>query len=815
MKLLSIFLHPFAGIVNKQIEFTGGMNVILGDNEAGKSTLMKALQMVLFEPTHQTPAAEKKLLKDVLPVGGGDMIAIDLNVENNGDVYLIKKQWGKSSLSSFNKINEAPITDPKEVQHKIDELLVQNKTVWNSVMFAEQAALSNTHNIFGEEDEIESNLDAILQNAIINNGGISPKEIQQSVNSKLQLIIKNWDLNNNKPVLGNNGLGSYDNRRQRDIGEILSMAYQINDQERNRDARKLYDEQLDTVVDKIEKKSNDYQEIKLFIEQNKNIIEDIRKRSIAEEKKQKFEAIALQLKEDFKNWNGATFELPILENIHKNDVDNKAQIHTELQIALKKQGAENRKQKLETIEKLLEDWKLLTQRQGQMQQFESDDLTLFQKTKKSLENEKIKYQALNNLQQFLVEIFATQSTSLQISNGNETNVETSIAASAIHQITADGKIEFHYQDLKIKVMAADNNLITCEKNISLYEQIINDLLKKYNLSKSEEIETLHRNYLDLTNDIQSLEKQTKLTLGNDTIASLKAEAELLESMGDSRPATTLQQLFQTALTAEAASKINVDNKIKLIHIFNAKYQSIDVLNDLQIENNGALKNCNDELGKLAALPENITNAELFITQFETTQLQERKLSDEINELRVEKSRLEGMVFDTTVAEYNDSISFLMIEKESKIQQAHSLIMVNNKLEQIMNRTAENPYHLYHSRMRDYLEVLTNGKYTDITIEKSVPATIKQAGDKELHVNQLSQGTSGLLGIALRLSMADYFLENKEGFLIFDDPMTDLDDNRQSTTTNCLMQYASSRQVIIFTCHRSHYELFGGNKMELN
>jgi len=815
MKLLSISLHPFAGIVNKQIEFTGGMNVILGDNEAGKSTLMKALQMVLFEPTHQTPAAEKKLLKDVLPVGGGDMIAIDLNVENNGAVYQIKKQWGKSSLSSFNKINEAPITDPKEVQHKIDELLVQNKTVWNSVMFAEQAALSNTHNIFGEEDEIESNLDAILQNAIINNGGISPKEIQQSVNSKLQLISKNWDLNNNKPVIGNNGLGSYDNPRQRDIGEILSMAYQINAHEKNRDARKLYDEQLDTVVDKIEKKSNDYQGIKLFIEKNKNIIDDIRKRSLLEEKKQKLEAISIQLKEDFKNWNGATFELPILENIYKNDLENKEKINAELQIALKKQGAENRKQKLDIIEKLVEDWKLQSHRQSQLQKIQPDDLALFQKTKKSLENEKIKYQTLNNLQQFLVEIFASQPTSLQINNGNISNVETSIAASTIHQITAEGKIEFHYQDLKIKVMAADNNLIACEKNISLYEQTLNDLLVKYNLSNIEEIESLHLNYLDLSNEIQSIEKQTKLTLGNDTIASLKAEAELLESLGDSRPATTLQQLYQAALTAEAASKINVDNKIKLIHIFNAKYQSIDILNDMQIENNGSLKICNDELSKLAALPENITNAELFITQFETTQLQERNLSDEINELRVEKSRLEGMVFDTTVAEYEDSINFLMIEKESKIQQAHSLITVNNKLEEIVNRTATNPYQLYHSKMRDYLEELTNGKYTDITIEKSVPATIKQGGEKELHVNQLSQGTSGLLGIALRLSMADYFLKDREGFLIFDDPMTDLDDNRQSTTSNCLMQYSSSRQVIIFTCHRSHYELFGGKKIELN
>jgi exonuclease SbcC len=118
-------------------------------------------------------------------------------------------------------------------------------------------------------------------------------------------------------------------------------------------------------------------------------------------------------------------------------------------------------------------------------------------------------------------------------------------------------------------------------------------------------------------------------------------------------------------------------------------------------------------------------------------------------------------------------------------------------------------------MKAHLNALTNGKYTELNIEDSLPSSIKQSNNKETPVNLLSQGTSGLLGIALRLSMADYFLGNKNGFLIFDDPMTDLDQKRQEAASACLSHYAETKQVILFTCHQSHADRFDGNRIELN
>jgi DNA repair protein SbcC/Rad50 len=43
-------LKPFGCFGSKTLDFSTGLNVVLGPNEAGKSTTFQALQKVLFVP---------------------------------------------------------------------------------------------------------------------------------------------------------------------------------------------------------------------------------------------------------------------------------------------------------------------------------------------------------------------------------------------------------------------------------------------------------------------------------------------------------------------------------------------------------------------------------------------------------------------------------------------------------------------------------------------------------------------------------------------------------------------------------------------
>jgi exonuclease SbcC len=41
----------FAGIKDKSLEFRGGLNVLLGNNESGKSTLIEGIHAAIFKST--------------------------------------------------------------------------------------------------------------------------------------------------------------------------------------------------------------------------------------------------------------------------------------------------------------------------------------------------------------------------------------------------------------------------------------------------------------------------------------------------------------------------------------------------------------------------------------------------------------------------------------------------------------------------------------------------------------------------------------------------------------------------------------------
>ena len=89
MRLIKLILHPFAGTVNKTYDFHSGLNVIHGQNEAGKSTIVKALQLALLTSTNLTKTELKSQISSFIPIGG-DTINIDLNFEVGGIEYELK-----------------------------------------------------------------------------------------------------------------------------------------------------------------------------------------------------------------------------------------------------------------------------------------------------------------------------------------------------------------------------------------------------------------------------------------------------------------------------------------------------------------------------------------------------------------------------------------------------------------------------------------------------------------------------------------------------------------------------------------------------
>ena len=102
--------------------------------------------------------------------------------------------------------------------------------------------------------------------------------------------------------------------------------------------------------------------------------------------------------------------------------------------------------------------------------------------------------------------------------------------------------------------------------------------------------------------------------------------------------------------------------------------------------------------------------------------------------------------------------------------------------------------------------ITGGRYESMQISKSFDISVEKSGvfgGKESAY--LSAGTYDQAYLSLRLALSALIFENSEGLpVLLDDALTQYDDKRAETALKYLKEYSKNGQIIMFTCHRSLY-----------
>ena len=97
MKIDSIYIESFGKFKNYKLDFKDGMNIIYGDNEAGKSTIMAFIEMMFYGRTAQEKSTDvgKSLRKKYAPWDGSAMCG-ELEFSYGGRSYRIHKVFKKT-----------------------------------------------------------------------------------------------------------------------------------------------------------------------------------------------------------------------------------------------------------------------------------------------------------------------------------------------------------------------------------------------------------------------------------------------------------------------------------------------------------------------------------------------------------------------------------------------------------------------------------------------------------------------------------------------------------------------------------------------
>ena len=96
MKINSINISSFGGLKNVKLSFENGFNVVYGNNENGKTTIMNFIKMMFYGTERGSAQLSKNLRKKYTPWDNGGM-AGSIDFENDGRNYRIERSFGSSN----------------------------------------------------------------------------------------------------------------------------------------------------------------------------------------------------------------------------------------------------------------------------------------------------------------------------------------------------------------------------------------------------------------------------------------------------------------------------------------------------------------------------------------------------------------------------------------------------------------------------------------------------------------------------------------------------------------------------------------------
>jgi len=146
MKVEKLNLKRFGKFDKFEIGLSKGINLIKGDNEAGKSTLVEALTCALYDD----PKSKKKELKDKTSWGFQKDFEMKLDFEAEGDSYSLEKDFD----SGFLKLSKTPGGESWEDKKSIEEIINQRTGIPTKEVFLATACV--------QQDEI-SRLDSSVE----------------------------------------------------------------------------------------------------------------------------------------------------------------------------------------------------------------------------------------------------------------------------------------------------------------------------------------------------------------------------------------------------------------------------------------------------------------------------------------------------------------------------------------------------------------------------------------------------------------------------------------------------------------------------
>jgi len=806
MNIISVKLNPFGGFSDKKISLKDGLNVAVGPNEAGKSTLFNAIQKVMFTPTKINKITFDKEIKKFLPIGGGDTIEVELKFKDEGKIYTLSRMWGNTKLSKLTLPDGGLITNDDSIAEILESLLPAKEGTFKSVLMAHQSGLSKTLEDLKNDSDTRYSLKDIIRKTVLETDGVSVDDLKDRIEKMHKEHFSHWDCQLNYPEKNR----SINDPWKKETGKILNAFYSMEYIRKDLE----YADEFENELDKINKSLYDCEMVIVdknsYVKKNKRSVEAARTGQALDGA---LEGLRVQLD----NLNQVNNNWPVIEKtVSELDIAipkymGKIEILTQEKEDANRQ--DKNKENIAKFEKVSRKQDLLNNKNEQLKNekpLDNDELEVIRSTHNNVEQLKTSIEA----RKLTVDVHAKKNLLFSLQKGIDEASNQTIDNGKSICIEAGGRVKIEHDDWIIEAKSGTGEIEEILKEYKISQDKLHELFIKYGIESLENATELNKVYNYHINEVINAKQNLAEELGSDTYEDLK---KAIDDIGDIKETKPLVIIIEELTNIKNECKNNRQTLTELNEQINGyieKYENKKNLLSMISEKNKAKKENEKKIEDLTSLLDGVDDLNSFILQYEITEAELENANDNKIELIMEKGDLEKEMPDESVEELQEQLLQSEDEFERVLKKGNSITRILEITHKLMDETDTDLYVELKHDLEDFVSIMTDKRYSQVNLDEGLPQGFIRGDGNLVKYDLLSAGTKDVLAIALRFSMAKHFLEDTDGFLIMDDPLVDLDPERQKKASEIINAFANEKQVLIFTCHPSHAEMLGGNVIEV-
>ncbi len=807
MIITRLRLNPFAGQSDRELKFGGNLNVILGPNEAGKTTIFHAIQKVLFVPAKLGKRKFEGEIKDFLPIGGGDTIHVELDFSHEGSRFRLSRSWGATKSSKLILPDGSIVTDDRSITEKLSPVLKATEGTYRSVLHTYQTGLSRTiEELVERSPDTVHSLGDIIRKTVLETDGVSVDRFRDRVGDLYKEYFSRWDRNLELPEKGRGITRPY----LKEVGLILEAYYRKENIRATLDAAREFEDRLDELNRKITECADILEEKETYIDENRKTVDDVRERKGLETELEKLDNRMERYQKDNAAW-------PVTESRLK-EINRKLPGLIEQKQALEKEKRDA--ERGEEIVNLRKKFEMVRKKQKALEEAQTKLDGLLQVTEsvmnriRGVSSEVERLRAVITASKLSGRFDTKKDISITVREGFDPARRLGLKKCESFTIDAEGQLVIEHSDWTVRVRSGGEEFKKTLDNLEVAEKTLETLFSECGVTDIEEARKaaeIHRSHLEQKNSVAS---QLEDELGDETIEELTRRMEETGAVKETRTqAVIVEELVNTdrdirELTGKAGE---YSTEIKTL---SEKYETKDkLLLDLAgiVQRRQVVIN---RLQNIIPLPDAVDDIDSYIELYEKEVRARDVEKNRKGKLLVDHAGLEGEAPDESVEEQERNLREAEERFETVKRTGNAVARIHDLTLSLLEGLDGDTYGGLEADLEGYVSEMTDGKYSDVSMEESLPRGFVREDGILIPTDLLSTGTKDVLALALRLSMARHFLSDSDGFLVLDDPLIDLDPERQARAARILRVFAGDRQTLIFTCFPTHADLLGGNLIRL-